>query len=78
MNWVALRMLLGDRTKFLGIVFGVGESSSGSGASQTGGQAAWIGNRQGVVGDPRKTHGGMIIAAHDRNIRYDFLACEPM
>jgi putative ABC transport system permease protein len=23
MNWVALRMLTGDRTKFLGIVFGV-------------------------------------------------------
>lgn len=27
MNWVALRMLLGDRTKFLGIVFGVSFAS---------------------------------------------------
>lgn len=27
MNWVALRMLLGDRTKFLGIVFGVAFAS---------------------------------------------------
>ena len=23
MNWVALRMLMGDRTKYLGIIFGI-------------------------------------------------------